>query len=349
MCTRVFNNINFQYLTTARNMDWMYVLPTSLFVFEKGLKKIGVSSTKPEERAKALKWQSSYSSVVAMVGDDCNGWASSDGMNEMGLVVNALYDTNASYDGVSSSGSAKQLSVLRWVQYVLDNFVFVKDVVKSFSAGDIQLIGDKVPHSQDKSATVHLSLSDATGNSAILEVYKGKFHIHESANYKVMTNEPNYDAQLKLDDYWQWQWSEENPHPSHTIPGGAFSTDRFERASFYINHVNAPESDSESIAQARTVAASASVPIGYNFTDTKSPNISNTLWTTVATHRSLKYFFQNSQTPNIVWVDLERFQFLTPSSKVDLITLNDQSNAVESPLQGEINNAFQTVCDPYKA
>ncbi|WP_462172191.1 hypothetical protein [Pseudoalteromonas xiamenensis] len=67
-------------------MDWMFVLPTSLFVFEKGLKKIGISSTKPEERAKALKWQSSYRSVVAMVGDDCNGWASSDGMNEMNLL-----------------------------------------------------------------------------------------------------------------------------------------------------------------------------------------------------------------------------------------------------------------------
>ncbi|QTH73586.1 linear amide C-N hydrolase [Pseudoalteromonas xiamenensis] len=349
MCTRVFNNINFQYLTTARNMDWMFVLPTSLFVFEKGLKKIGISSTKPEERAKALKWQSSYRSVVAMVGDDCNGWASSDGMNEMGLVANALYDTNASYEGPNSGCATNQLSVLRWVQYVLDNFVFVKDVVKAFSTGDIQLIGDKVPNSEDKSASIHLCVSDATGNSAIIEVYKGRFDIHENPKFKIVTNDPNYGAQLKLDDYWQWQWSTENPHPSHTIPGGAYSADRFERANFYISHVDSPETESESIAQARTVAANASVPIGYNFTDTKSPNISNTLWTTIATHKTLKYFFQNIRTPNIVWTDLSCFAFSSSSSKVDLITLDDKSKATESPLQGNINDAFEPTRDPYKA
>lgn len=288
MCTRVFNNLNFQHLTTARNMDWMFILPTSLFVFEKNLQKTGIATK-------------------------------------------------------------KQLSVLRWVQYVLDNFVFAKDVVKAFQVGDIQLVGDNVPHSENKPASAHLCLSDASGNSAIIEVYKGKFYFHESPNYKIMTNEPDYATQLKLDDYWQWQWSSKNPHPSHTIPGGAFSADRFERASFYISHVDSPDSESESIAQARTVAANASVPIGYNFTDTNSPNISNTLWTTLATHKSLKYFFQNIRTPSVVWTDLSTFEFLQPASKVDLITLDDQSKTIPCELQGEINQAYQATLDPYKA
>ena len=41
MCTRVFNNKDKNYLATARNMDWMEELRTTLYVFDKGLKKEG--------------------------------------------------------------------------------------------------------------------------------------------------------------------------------------------------------------------------------------------------------------------------------------------------------------------
>ena len=102
MCTRVFNNWNSNYLVTARNMDWMFTLSTSLFIFDKGLKKTGIEvpnnpNLSDTEYDNPLNWTSSYKSVVAMVGDDCNGWTASDGMNEMGLVANVLYDYGTTY------------------------------------------------------------------------------------------------------------------------------------------------------------------------------------------------------------------------------------------------------------
>ena len=46
MCTRVLNNKDKNYLATARNMDWMEELRTTLYVFDKGLKKEGQKVTK---------------------------------------------------------------------------------------------------------------------------------------------------------------------------------------------------------------------------------------------------------------------------------------------------------------
>jgi choloylglycine hydrolase len=47
-------------------------------------------------------------------------------------------------------------------------------------------------------AGLHLSLSDATGDSAILEYINGKLVIHHGSQYRVMTNSPTFDQQLAL-------------------------------------------------------------------------------------------------------------------------------------------------------
>jgi choloylglycine hydrolase len=50
-------------------------------------------------------------------------------------------------------------------------------------------------------AGLHLSLSDATGDSAILEYINGKLVIHHGSQYRVMTNSPTFDQQLALNVY----------------------------------------------------------------------------------------------------------------------------------------------------
>ncbi|PCK32854.1 linear amide C-N hydrolase [Pseudoalteromonas piscicida] len=353
MCTRVFNNWDSAYLATARNMDWMFILPTSLFVFEKGLKKSGLEPVSElgaiasEKTRNPLTWTSSYDSVVAMVGDDSSGWAASDGMNAMGLVANVLYDSGATY-GKSVCKNKKQLSVLRWLQYVLDKFVLVKEVVDVFSKQEIQILGAEVPNSEGKTAALHLMVSDISGDSAIIEVNNGTFRIYHSADYRVVTNEPSYEEQLKINDYWLWQWSDKNSHPSHTIPGGPYSTDRFERAAFYLNHLDLPNDEHDALAQARSVAASASVPLGYNFISSASPNISNTLWTTVAAHRSQTYYFCNARTPHVAWVELANFKFESPVSAFTLISENPSGEYINSTRNGKLNKHFEPTEDPFK-
>ena len=56
---------------------------------------------------------------------------------------------------------------------------------------------------EERLATLHLSMSDATGDSAIIEYIEGKQVIHHDRKYQVMTNSPAFEKQLALDEYWK--------------------------------------------------------------------------------------------------------------------------------------------------
>ena len=47
-----------------------------------------------------------------------------------------------------------------------------------------------------EAGTVHLSVSDASGDSAIFEYIDGKLVIHHGKQYQVMTNSPIFSEQI---------------------------------------------------------------------------------------------------------------------------------------------------------
>jgi choloylglycine hydrolase len=63
------------------------------------------------------------------------------------------------------------------------------------------VIAPTLPNGQP--AQLHLSISDATGDSAIFEYIHGKLVIHHSKRYQVMTNSPMFADQLALNAYWE--------------------------------------------------------------------------------------------------------------------------------------------------
>ena len=50
-----------------------------------------------------------------------------------------------------------------------------------------------VPTPDGHAGSVHLAVSDPTGDSAIFEYIAGKLVIHHGKEYQVMTNSPIYD------------------------------------------------------------------------------------------------------------------------------------------------------------
>ena len=350
MCTRIFNNFNPLFLTTARNMDWATEMATSIFAFRIDTNKPVVKTGFSPQNEDSLTWTAKYSSIVTMVGTK-KPFGASDGINSTGLVANLLYDSNASYARKNGS-SCKNLDVLRWVQFVLDTCCSVDEVVAKFDENapeKIQLIGSKVPGS-DKPASLHLAVSDSFGESAIIEVYNGKYHIHESSNYRVMTNEPSYNKQIELNQFWRWQWSNENNFPSNTIPGSPFPSDRFAKASYYLNHLYQPVNTSDSLTQSKSVVMNASVPVNFESGLKKHPNIAQTLWTTIASHNELTYYFCNARTIGDIWMDLKQID-LFPSSVSKLIVVyeNDKEEFINEPLYGFQNKNFKKTTDPFAA
>ena len=215
-------------------------------------------------------------------------------------------------------GKGPGLSIAAWAQYVLDNFSTVQEAVSALQKQPFTIVTDKVPGEQ-RLATLHLSLSDAGGDSAIVEYIGGKQVIHHSRDYQVMTNSPIFEQQLALNEYWKQIGG------TVMLPGTNRASDRFARASFYVNAIPKTESPVEAIASAFSVIRNVSVPFGITTPD--QPNISSTRWRTVADHKRKLYFFESALTPNVFWVDLKKLDFSAETGKVSKLDLGpDQAN-----------------------
>lgn len=286
MCTRVVYSGSNGMVATGRSMDWKTDMHSNLWVFPRGMKRNG------ETGENSLEWTSRYGSVVTSAFEI----ASTDGMNEKGLVANLLWLPETEYPVRDKNKPG--LAITTWVQYMLDNFATVEEAVAYIDEDTFQVVSDMMPDGS-RLATLHLSISDATGDCAIFEYIGGKLTVYHSKEYKVMTNSPTYNKQLALSEYWK------SIGGLSFLPGTNRAADRFARASFYINAL--PETDDERIAVASvfSVVRNASVP--YGISTPESPEISTTQWRTVSESKNLRYFFESSLTPNTFWVNLKDF------------------------------------------
>ncbi|MGL4993297.1 MAG: linear amide C-N hydrolase [Bacteroidales bacterium] len=56
-----------------------------------------------------------------------------------------------------------------------------------------------------------------------------------------------------------------------------------------------------------SVIRNASLPFGI--TTDGHPNIATTIWRTVSDHKTLKYYYESTLSPNVFWVDLKGIDF----------------------------------------
>lgn len=318
-CTRlVYQGIDDEVIT-ARSMDWKQDVGTNLWVFPRGMERSG------EAGPNSIEWTSKYGSVISS-GYDIS---TTDGMNEKGLVANVLWLVESSYP--EYDGSSPGLSIAAWAQYMLDNFASVDEAVKELAKDPFTLVTDRVP-GEDRLATLHLSLSDASGDSAIIEYIDGKRVIHHSRDYQVTTNSPIFEKQLALDEYWQ------QISGTVMLPGTNRASDRFARASFYVNAVPKTDNPKESLASVFSVIRNVSVPFGISTPD--QPNISSTRWRTVSDQKNKRYFFESALTPNTFWVDLDQLDLSEESGKVMKLDLGpNQENIYSGVANGEFKES----------
>ncbi|HLH36857.1 MAG TPA: linear amide C-N hydrolase [Alloacidobacterium sp.] len=294
-CTRVVYHGAEDEVITARSMDWKVDIGTNLWIFPRGIERSG------EAGPHSLHWTSKYGSVIAS-GYDIS---TTDGMNEKGLVANLLWLAESEYPRPDPSKPGLALSL--WAQYMLDNFATVQEAVDAMSNEPFTVVTANVP-GEERLANLHLSLSDSTGDSAIVEYVAGKQVIHHDRKYQVMTNSPTFDKQLALEAYWR------DIGGTVMLPGTNRAADRFARASFYINAIPKDENPDLAVASVFSVIRNVSVP--YGITTPDQPNISSTRWRTVADQKRLIYFFESAITPNTFWITLKDIDFSAETGKV---------------------------------
>ncbi|MGL4824891.1 MAG: linear amide C-N hydrolase [Alphaproteobacteria bacterium] len=324
-CTRALFTGSGNVAITGRSMDWNEDMGSEIWVLPRGIERTGEAGTG------SAQWKAKYGSVITA------GYnvGSADGMNEKGLVMNLLYLAESDYGKASSA--RPRLSISLWGQHALDNFATVVEAVAAMQATPFHIIAPTLPNGAESS--LHLSLSDPTGDSAIFQYVGGELVVYHGKQYKIMTNSPLYDEQLALDAYWQ------RIGGSVFLPGTNRAADRFARTSFYIGaipqkldksliqSVPGKTYDNQAVASVLSIIRSVSVPLGI--TTPNEPNIASTLWRAIADQKNLVYYFDSSTRPNTFWVDLHKVNFneKAPVLKLDMAEGQVYSGEVSASLK----------------
>ncbi len=320
MCTRILYETGTNSYIVGRNMDWSDpTAKTRIWAFPRAMKRDG------GEGESSLQWSSKYGSIVCSFYDI----ATADGFNEAGLAGNLLYLAESDFGDVQKQDKPR-ISVGAWLQYFLDNYKNVQEAVVAMKKPPFAIVAPVLPNGRESS--VHLCISDKTGDSAIFEYIGSELKIHHGPQYQVMTNSPVYDEQLALNAYWELIGGD------NMLPGTISAADRFVRASYFLK--SAPKFEGRKLAVAAVFSQLRAVSVPLGLSDPEHPNISSTLWRTVCDQNTGRYYFDSAIRPALFWIDIDNFD-LSPGSSPLSLDVDDP----DIPL-GEVSAAFKPA-PPY--
>lgn len=318
-CSRFLWNNNKLGVFVARTMDWPESTEPVITVFPRGMSRDGGKlGSDVVVKENAAKWTSQYGSMVTSV----YGLGAVDGFNEKGLGVHLLYLNATDFGPRDKTLPAVHAGL--WGQYLLDNCATVGEALKALDR--IQLV---MAEARGRKSTLHLAMEDPTGDSAIVEYLDGKPVVHHGRRYTIMTNDPTYDQQLELLKALDFS----NPSSDTPLPGNVKATDRFQRIAYYAAMLPEPKNEREAVASALAIARNVSVPFGAPY---KKFGIYNTEYRTVMNLTKLRYYFELTTSPNVIWADLSKFD-LSPGSAVKMLDPDDVD------LSGDVTDKFQAI------
>lgn len=320
MCTRILwssqGALGAGTVLVARNMDWYQDIPSELWALPPGTDRSGMVKDNPHT------WKSLYGSVITLTYG-----GTGDGVNTAGLNANGLYLTEADYGERDASRPGLGLPIC--LQFFLDSFANVADAVAWARDSNFQVVPTVMG---GKPGTNHMSLADATGDSAILEFIDGKLQIHHDSKFQFMTNSPVFTKQLELLKHYVGFGG------NRPLPGSTDSRDRFVRAAHYTKHLPQTSDLRTAIAEVLSVSRNAAAPFGE--ADPTRPYISTTRWSTVSDLTNRTYYFESSTSPNLVWVKLDALDFGDGAKprRLDLVNKRD--------LVGDVTEQFELAEGP---
>ena len=325
-CTRIFANDKGGAMLVARSMDWATTTEPVVTVFPRGLARDGGHAGPLTVVAdNPLHWTSKYASVVTTI----FGIGTADGINERGLAAHMLYFPPADYGPRDASKPGLQAAL--WAQYALDSAATVEEALAKL--GTVQIVKVEIEvHGQKQSGTVHVALEDTSGDSAVLEYLDGKLVVHHGREFRVMTNAPAYDEQLKL----LGERNYSNPTMETQVPGNVNPRDRFQRATYYLSVLTKPKTEREGIAGMFGLIRNVSIPFGAPV----NGSTFDTEYRTVSDLSNTRYYFELTTAPNVIWTDLKK---LNISEGAQVMKLNP--NKID--LSGDVTAKFEPASAPF--
>jgi penicillin V acylase-like amidase (Ntn superfamily) len=320
-CTRVVWSSSDGQVLVGRTQDWTERANSAFRVYPRGMDRVGAVAENPH------KWTSKYGSLV-ITGYDL---ATHEGVNEKGLSAQILYLAGESDYG-KRDPKREGIGVTQWVQYFLDNYATVAEAVEAQKDFTFQIDSLILPNGFP--TLVHLSLSDKSGDSAVIEYIAGEAKVYHDKRFTVMTNEPTYDKQIEnLRQYRTFGGDK-------PLPGERTPSDRFVRAAYYASSLPTPTSRAEAAAFVFSVIRNVSVPFGKG--DPDKPNVSSTIFRSVQDLTGGRYFFESTYAPNVVWIDMDKLDFTQGRPEMEL-QVEKQIFSLNGEVSGQLKPAAPFV------
>jgi choloylglycine hydrolase len=317
-CTRVLWASPDGQVLVGRTQDWTEKAGHAFRVFPRSIERTGAVNENP------LTWTSKYGSLVLTAYDS----GTHEGVNEEGLSGHILYLAEEAAFGERDPSRAA-IGVMQWMQYYLDSFATVAEAVEATRSIDFQIEPLILPNGYP--TEVHMSLSDKSGDSAVIEYRDGVPQIYHDRRFTVMTNEPTYDVQIEnLQRYRTFGGDK-------LLPGERTPMDRFVRAAYYAAGLQQPADRGEAAAFMFSVIRNVSVPFGLG--DPDRPNIASTIFRTVLDLTGQRYYFESTFAPNVVWVNYDQIDFSEERPEMELkveqriFTLNGDVTSLLEPAE----------------
>jgi len=168
----------------GRNFDW-WLGNGQIIINKRGVAKIAISD-QPDDVGNRLGWVSKYSSATFnLFGREFP----LGGMNEAGLVVESMMLDKTQYP---PKDSRPEIMIYQWIQYQLDNFSRIEDVIASDSKMRIQ---------SSRDSKLHFLICEQSGICATIEFIGEEliYHTNEQMPVKTLTNSAYADSL----SYWR--------------------------------------------------------------------------------------------------------------------------------------------------
>lgn len=325
-CSRVVYKGDDNLVIVGRSLDWKTPIPTNLYVYPRGMHK------QSSDSQRSFGWVSEYGSVLAVGYDG----GVTEGMNEKGLVVNGLFCKGTVYNKPDTPSDRPDISLAVFISWMLDLNATTEETVKMLKASPFAIYG--ATFDGGTVSTLHWAITDAAGNTAILEFHNGEMLIYDKNNMPdsdmlILTNDPTYPDMLAINNYWKGVGGQ------NMLPGTVKSPDRFVRADYFIHHVRSTADPDLGVAIARSVLVNVSVP--YTYTVETEPNVSSTQWRSFSDAKNRRYYFDIVTNMGLYYIDLGALD-LNPGAPVLKLDTSDHT-----VFAGCINKKLK-VSDPFK-
>ena len=244
----------------------------------------------PDSSGNHVRWTSKYGSVSFNFIASQTSWT---GMNEAGLVIHSMRLDEGSRAPKPDTRSS--ISAHYWLQYMLDNFSTVKEVVASDSTLRV-FSPDRIPH---------YLVSDRYGHCATIEFIDAKTVIHSGNDLpvKVLANTAYASSIAEWNNITLLK-KNRKPIP----PTGTTSRSRFLRAV-------------ERVTAFKPTDSKSAVNIAFDILEDISR--ANTYWSIVYDTKNLQVHFKTIVHSDVRMIDFHKLDF-SCQSPVKMIDVNDK-------------------------